>query len=52
MLQFANKKIEARCGKHHVFSMREGVEVGRKKKIVPVQISKGLWCLGASSLDG
>ena len=52
MLQFADKKIEVRCGKHHVFSMREGVEVGRKGKIVPVQISNGLWHLGASFLDG
>ena len=40
VLQIANKKIEARCGKHHVFSMREGVEVGRKEKIVPVQFQK------------
>ena len=40
MLQFADKKIEARCGKHHVSSMWEGVRVGRKEKIVPVRFQK------------
>ena len=40
MLQFADKKIEARCGKCCVFSMWEGVRVGRKEEIVPVQFQK------------
>ena len=37
VLRFADKKIEARHGKYHVFSMWEEVGVGRKGGIVPVQ---------------
>ena len=37
VLQFADKKIEVRHGKCCVFSMWEGVGVGRKEEIVPVQ---------------
>ena len=29
MLQFGNKKIEARHGRHYIFSMWEEVRVGR-----------------------
>ena len=36
VLQFADKKIEVRRGKHHVFSRWVGVGVGRKEEIVPV----------------
>ena len=45
MLWFADKKIEARCGKHRVFSMREEVGVGRRGGIVPEQFRKvrGIW---------
>ena len=38
--RFADKKIEERCGKHRVFSMREGVEVGRRGEIVPEKFRK------------
>ena len=34
VLQFADKKIEARRGKHRVFSMWKGVRVGRRGEIV------------------
>ena len=40
VLRFADKKIEARCGKHCVFSMREGVKVGRRGEIVPEKFRK------------
>ena len=40
VLQFANKKIEARHGRYHVFSIWKGVGVGRKGEIVPVQFRK------------
>ena len=40
MLQFADKKIEARHGRYHVFSIWKGVGVGRKGEIVPVQFRK------------
>ena len=40
MLWFADKKIEVRCGRHHVFSMWGEVGVGRKGGIVPVQFRK------------
>ena len=45
MLRFADKKIEARRGKHRVFSMQEGVGVGRRGEIVPEQFRKvrGVW---------
>ena len=40
MLRFADKKIEVRRGKHRVFSMWEGVGVGRRGEIVPEQFRK------------
>ena len=40
VLWFVDKKIEARHGKHRVFSMWEGVRVGRRGEIVPVQFQK------------
>ena len=45
VLWFANKKIEARRGKHHVFSMWEGVGVSRRGEIVLEQFRKvrGVW---------
>ena len=45
MLRFADKKIEARRGKHRVFSMWEGVGVGKRGEIVPEQFRKvrGVW---------
>ena len=45
MLRFVDKKIEARRGKHRVFSMWEGVGVGRRGEIVLEQFQKvrGVW---------
>ena len=45
MLRFADKKIEVRHGRHHVFSMWQGVGVGRRGEIVPEQFRKvrGVW---------
>ena len=45
MLQFVDKKIEARRGKHRVFSMWEGVRVSKRGEIVPEQFRKvrGVW---------
>ena len=45
VLRFADKKIEARHGKHRVFSMWKGVGVGRRGEIVPEQFRKvrGVW---------
>ena len=40
MLRFADKKIEARHGRHRVFSMWRGVGVGRRGEIVPEQFRK------------
>ena len=40
VLRFADKKIEARRGKHCVFSMWGEVGVGRKEEIVPVQFQR------------
>ena len=45
VLRFVDKKIEARRGKHRVFSMWEGVGVGKRGEIVPEQFRKvrGVW---------
>ena len=45
VLRFADKKIEVRRGRHHVFSMWKGVRVGRRGEIVPEQFRKvrGVW---------
>ena len=40
MLQFVDKKIEVRHGKHRVFSTWEGARVSKKEEIVPVQFQK------------
>ena len=40
VLQFVDKKIEVRCGKHRVSSMWREVRVSRKGGIVPVQFRK------------
>ena len=45
VLRFADKKIEARRGRHRVFSMWRGVGVGRRGEIVLEQFRKvrGVW---------
>ena len=45
MLRFADKKIEARRGRHHVFSMWREVGVGRRGGIVLERFRKvcGVW---------
>ena len=40
VLRFADKKIEERHGRHRVFSMWEGVRVGRRGEIVPEKFRK------------